>query len=282
VNAGRARAILRAVRRRRLRLLPVLATAVIAAYALIALLAPLLAPHGETEVVGSAYEPAGMTFLLGTDNLGRDMVSRLVYGARNSIFMAVLATALSFVGGTTVGFAAAVAGGWLDQVLARGVDVLIAIPRLIFALLILSVVGTSATALVLTIAMLDATRVFRIARAVAGGIVMLDFVELARARGEGVWWIMRREILPNATAPLLAELGLRFGYVFLFISTLGFLGIGIQPPSADWGSMVRENATLIPFGMLVPIVPAFAIALLSLAVNFLVDSGIADSIRLRD
>jgi peptide/nickel transport system permease protein len=146
-----------------------------------------------------------------------------------------------------------------------------AIPQLIFALLILTIVGTSVISLILVIAVLDSTRVYRLSRAVAINIVVLDFVEAAKLRGEGLWWIIRHELLPNAMPPLVAEFGLRFCYVFLFISALSFLGLGIQPPTADWGSMVRENATLISFGDITPLLPAACIAVLTIAVNFVVD-----------
>jgi peptide/nickel transport system permease protein len=121
------------------------------------------------------------------------------------------------------------------------------------------------------IALLDSTRVFRLARSVAGNLVVLDFVEAVRLRGEGMLWIARRELLPNMLAPLIAEFGIRFCFVFLFIAALSFLGIGIQPPIADWGSMIRDNATLITFGEITPILPGLAIATLTIAVNFIVD-----------
>ncbi|ROL65592.1 ABC transporter permease [Pseudomonas protegens] len=244
---------------------------VILLYIVVAVCAPLLAPYGETQVVGEGFAPWSRQFLLGTDNLGRDLFSRLVYGARNTLGIAFLTTVLAFVLGGLGGLVAALRGGWVDQGLSRLVDILMAIPQLIFALLILSVVGTSATSLVLVIALLDATRVFRLARAVAMNIVVLDFVEAARLRGEGLWWLATREILPNAAAPLIAEFGLRFCFVFLFISALSFLGLGIQPPTADWGSMVRDNAVLITFGDLSPLLPALAVALITISVNFVVD-----------
>ncbi|MGX9180538.1 ABC transporter permease [Mesorhizobium sp. BHbdii] len=245
--------------------------AVIAIYIFVAIAAPAIAPFGETEVVGGEYEPWSWVYLLGTDSLGRDMFSRLVFGARNTIGIAALATALAFLLGATVGFLSATLGGWADQLLSRFVDILMAIPSLIFALLILTIVGTSIPALVAVIAILDSTRIFRVARAVAMNIVVMDYVMAARLRGEGMWWLITREIVPNATAPLLAELGLRFCFVFLFISALSFLGLGIQPPTADWGSMVRENATLISFGDFTPLFAAAAIALLTVGVNFVVD-----------
>lgn len=244
---------------------------VIVVYILVALLAPVLAPFGETQVVGEGFAPWGGQFLLGTDNLGRDMFSRLVYGARNTLGIAFLTTVLAFLLGGLGGLIAAIKGGAIDQGLSRVVDILMAIPQLIFALLILSVVGTTATSLVLVIALLDATRVFRLSRAVAMNVVVQDFVEAARLRGEGLWWLVTREVLPNAAAPLIAEFGLRFCFVFLFISALSFLGLGIQPPTADWGSMVRDNAVLITFGDISPLLPALAVALITVSVNFVVD-----------
>ncbi|VVP26107.1 putative D,D-dipeptide transport system permease protein DdpC [Pseudomonas fluorescens] len=244
---------------------------VIVVYILVALFAPALAPYGETEVVGEGFAPWSGQFLLGTDNLGRDMFSRLVYGARNTLGIAFLTTVLAFLLGGFCGLIAAIKGGGVDQGLSRVVDILMAIPQLIFALLILSVVGTTATSLVLVIALLDATRVFRLSRAVAMNVVVQDFVEAARLRGEGLWWLVTREVLPNAAAPLIAEFGLRFCFVFLFISALSFLGLGIQPPTADWGGMVRDNAVLITFGDISPLLPALAVALITVSVNFVVD-----------
>ncbi len=244
---------------------------IIVLYVAVALFAPLLAPYGETQVVGEGFAPWSGQFLLGTDNLGRDMFSRLVYGARNTLGIAFLTTTLAFLLGGLGGLVAAIEGGLIDQGLSRVVDVLMAIPQLIFALLILSVVGTNATSLVLVIALLDSTRVFRLSRAVAMTVVVQDFVEAARLRGEGLWWLVTREVLPNAAAPLIAEFGLRFCFVFLFISALSFLGLGIQPPTADWGSMVRDNAVLITFGDISPLLPALAVALITVSVNFVVD-----------
>lgn len=255
---------------------------VIATYAVLAIFAPVLTPFGESEIVASEFEPWGEDYILGTDNLGRDMLTRLIYGARNTIGIAFLTTCLAFVIGGFAGFMAAALGGWTDQVLGRIVDVLMAIPQLIFALLILTIAGTSIPVLIIVIALLDSTRVFRLARAVAMNIVVMDFVEVARLRGEGLWWVMHREVLPNAMPPLVAEFGLRFCFVFLFISALSFLGLGIQPPTADWGSMVRDNATLITFGDITPLLPAGAIALLTVGVNFVVDFFLHQTSGLRD
>jgi peptide/nickel transport system permease protein len=244
---------------------------VIIVYVLTAIFAPVIAPFGEREVVGGQFLPWDSTHLLGTDNLGRDMFSRLVYGARNSVGIAFATTMLAFLVGSLLGLLAAAVGGWLDQVLSRAVDVLMAIPALIFQLLLLTIVGTSIVNLILVIALIDSTRVFRLARAVAMNIVVMDYIEAAKLRGEGLWRLITREILPNAAAPLVAEFGLRFCFVFISISSLSFLGLGIQPPTADWGSMVRDNATLITFGDITPLLPAGAIALLTVAVNIVVD-----------
>ena len=148
--------------------------------------------------------------------------------------------------GGALGLIAAVLGGWVDQVLSRAVDVLMAIPQLIFALVLLSIFGPSVVNLILIIAVLDSTRVFRLTRAVAMNVVVMDFVEAARLHGEKLGWIMRREVLPNILPPLVAEFGLRFCFVFLTISALSFLGLGIQPPTADWGSMVERTPPSSP------------------------------------
>jgi peptide/nickel transport system permease protein len=244
---------------------------VVCAYLIIALFAPLLAPYGESDIVGDQYQAWSAQFIFGTDQLGRDMLSRIIFGARNTIGIAVLTTGLSFLIGGSLGLLASVLGGWADQVLSRFVDILMAIPQLIFALVLLLIFGSSVINLILIIAVLDSTRVFRLTRAVAMNVVVLDFVEAARLQGEKIGWIMTREVLPNILPPLIAEFGLRFCFVFLTIAALSFLGLGIQPPTADWGSMVRENATLINYGDITPLLPAGAIALLTVGVNFIVD-----------
>ncbi|WP_092226287.1 ABC transporter permease subunit [Desulforhopalus singaporensis] len=236
-----------------------------------AVFAPVICPFGETEVVGDTWLLASADHLLGTDHLGRDMFTRLIFGARNTIAIAMIITILSFLIGTVTGFFAAIMGGWADLVISRIVDILMAFPTLIFALMVLSVVGTGTLPLIVVIALLDSTRVYRLSRAVAMDIAVMEYVEAARLRGEKLWWLMRDEILPNAMPPLVAEFGLRFCFVFLFIAALSFLGLGIQPPTADWGGMVRENAGAITFGIMTPLYPAAAIALLTIGVNLIVD-----------
>ncbi len=236
-----------------------------------ALLAPVIAPYGEAELVGGVWEPFSAQFWLGTDNLGRDLLSRLLYGARMTIFVAAAATVLSFARGVILGFTAAVMRGWTDQALSRGIDLLMAIPTLIFALVVLSVLPTTLVTLILVMAVLDSTRVFRIGRAVAVDISVQDFVEAAKVRGEKKLWIIFHEILPNALSPLIAEFGLRFAFAVLFLSALSFLGLGIQPPAADWGGMVKENKDGVVFGVPAALIPGAAIAALAVSVNLVVD-----------
>jgi len=255
---------------------------VILIYAICAIFAPLIAPYGEAAIVGKAYQPAGPEFLLGTDQIGRDLYSRLIYGARNTIGIALVTTLISFIVGGSLGVLTALKRGWFDQGVSRVVDAFLAIPVLVFALMLLAVFGRSIFNLILILALLDSTRVFRLARSVALNVVVMDFVESARLRGENLGWIVFKEIVPNIMAPLITEFGLRFCFVFLTISALSFLGVGIQPPTADWGSMVAENKTLITFGNPTPLYPAGAIALLTVAVNFVVDWFLSKTSGLRD
>ena len=255
---------------------------VVSGFGFCAIFAPWLAPYGQSEIVGDVWEPLFGEFFFGTDQIGRDMLSMLIYGARNMIALALLTTACAFGLGSLLGFLAATMGGWVDQVLSRFVDVVISIPTLIFALIVLSSTGTSILALVTVIAIIYAMPVYRIARAVAMDIEVMDYVEAARLRGEGLWWIMRREILPNALTPLAAEFGLRFCFVFLLISGLSFLGLGLQPPLADWGAMVRDNGGGIAWGFMHPLVPATCIALLTIGINLIVDSAVQKASGLRE
>ena len=264
-------------------------------YAIFAIFAGVIAPYGQDEIiqgVAANITPGGdpamggnPAFPLGTDQIGRDILSRLIFGAQNTVGIAFATTLLAFFIGGSLGFLAAVVGGWLDQLLSRAVDVLMAIPSLIFALLLMTIASVWSSRLgipltvfmVLIIAVIDSTRVFRLARAVGQNIVVMDYIEAAKLRGEGMWYLVFREILPNATAPLLAEFGLRFCFVFLTIAALSFLGVGIQPPLADWGTMVRDLAAFInfaqfaPLAATAPLLAASAIALLTVAVNFVVD-----------
>ncbi|WLS07863.1 ABC transporter permease [Shinella sumterensis] len=236
-----------------------------------AVFAPLIAPYSESQIVGSVWEPMGGQYLLGTDNLGRDLFSRLIFGARTTIFVALAATVLSFSLGMLLSFIAAVTGGFIDQIFSRFNDLMMAIPTLIFALVVLAVLPQQLWILILVMAILDSTRVYRIGRAVALDVAVMEFVEAARLRGEGTGWIIFKEILPNTLSPLLAEFGLRFAFSILFLSTLSFLGLGIQPPAADWGGMVKDNKDGIIFGISAALIPGGAIAALAICVNLVVD-----------
>ncbi|WP_294642930.1 ABC transporter permease [uncultured Aureimonas sp.] len=249
----------------------VLGLALVALFLMLAAFAPVLAPHSPVQPVGGVWDPASPEAWLGTDNLGRDLLSRLIWGARLTFLVAAAATLLAFALGASLGFLAAVAGGRVDQVLSRGNDVVMSVPTLIFALVVLSILPKSLPVLILVMAVLDSTRVFRVSRAIAGDLAVMDFVEVARLRGEGWLWIIRREILPNAWSPLLAEFGLRFAFAVIFLSTLSFLGLGIQPPEADWGGLVLENKDGLLFGVTAALVPGLAIAVLAVGVNLVVD-----------
>jgi len=240
-------------------------------YFLAAIFAGLLAPYGMAEVVGDSWEPWSATHLLGTDSIGRDLLSRMIWGGQTTIFIAAAATVLSFTMGSVLGFLAAVSGGWVDQLLSRTVDLMMSIPALISALVVLSVLPVTIPTLIVVMGILDSTRVYRLARAVAVDIAVMDYVEAARLRGERQAWIIFREILPNAVSPLVSEMGLRFIFAVLFISTLSFLGLGVQPPLADWGGIVKENREGIVYGIPAALIPAFAIATLAISVNLVAD-----------
>jgi len=235
------------------------------------LVGPLLAPYGQNEIVGSPFDPPSAQFWFGLDQNGRDMFSRLLAGAQMSIGVSLAASLISFAVGIPLGFLAAILGGWVDTVLSRIVDTVMCIPVLISALVVLQALGSSIPVLIFTIALLDSTRVFRLARVVAQGITVLEYAETARLRGENMVWLVTREILPNALPPLIAEFGMRFCFTFLFVAGLSFLGLGIQPPFADWGGMVKDNQQAILYGLYAPLFPAAAIALLTIGVNLVVD-----------
>ena len=240
-------------------------------FVFLAVFAPWIAPYNQSETVGDTWAAASSTSWFGTDQIGRDLMSRIIYGARMTIGIALATTVLSFLIGTTLGLLASTGGNVIDQILSRIVDIMLSIPLLVFALIILSMFGSSIPTLVITIAVLDSTRVFRLARAVSMNIAVLEYVEAAKLRGEGLWWVMTKEVLPNVLPPMISEFGLRFCFNFLFVAGLSFLGLGIQPPFADWGGMVRENGKAISFGLVAPLYPAAMIALMTIGVNLIVD-----------
>ena len=208
---------------------------------------------------------------MGSDYLGRDTLSRILWGARTTIGIAFLATMFAYVIGITTGIAAAVKTGWVDMGMSRVNDAILALPTIMLGLIIIAALGSSIPILIGTAAVIYAASVFRIARALGQDIMVQDFVEVAKARGEGVWWIIFREVLPNAAMPLATDFGLRLVFVVLFISSLSFLGLGVQPPTADWGSMVRENLQGLGYGSYAAIWPALSIASFTISVNLIVD-----------
>jgi peptide/nickel transport system permease protein len=261
-----------------------LGVAIVAFWVLMVFIGPYVAPFHEADIIAddSYLEPGYVTegegiHWLGTDYLERDIFSRILWGARTTIGISLTATILAYLMGVTLGIAAAVRGGWLDMILSRVNDAILSLPTIMLGLLIVVALGTSIPILIGTAAIIYASSVFRIARALGQDIMVMDYVEAAQARGENLWWIITREVLPNAAMPLATDFGLRLVFVVLFISSLSFLGLGIQPPAADWGSMVRQNLEGLGYGSYAPIWPALAIASFTIAINLIVDDISAKS-----
>ncbi len=271
--------MLRDLRRRNVTVLVCLC--ILAAAVFIALFGPALAPFGEGQIVAAPFLPSSASHWLGTDFLGRDVASRIIYGLRVTLGVGLGITAVGFSVGSGFGFLAATLGGRLEQVMSRLNDAFISFPSMMIALVVIAGLGSSMPVLILTVGLIDATRVFRVARALAADILVRDFVEVARLRGEGLGWVMLHEILPNTIAPLLAEFGIRFTYAILFISSLSFLGLGVQPPHSDLGLMVQENVRGLVLGAYTPIYPALVIAIVTVSVNLVVDRYIENSKRSR-
>jgi peptide/nickel transport system permease protein len=249
-----------------------LAPGIVLFWVVIAFIGPAIAPYDVGEILDAGiFEGLSSTNYLGTDYFGRDILSRILAGARYTVGIGLAATGISVGLGMLSGLAAAATGGWFDTVLSRFLDALISIPSKMFALVVVAAFGSSLTVLILTLGIIYLPGCYRMVRSIAINIAGQDFVTVARARGEGTFHIMVREILPNMIGPVLADFGLRFVYVVLLLSSLSFLGLGVQPPSADWGSLVRENIGGLPYGAPAVIMPAFAIASLTVAVNLSID-----------
>lgn len=247
--------------------------AVILFWALIAVCAPLVTPYPIGEIVDLDYfGPITRQFWLGTDYLGRDMLSRVLMGARYTVGISLAAVALAGLAGVGLGMAAAVIGGWFDAVLSRFLDALNSIPSKLFGLVVVAGVGSSIPVLIATLAVIYTPGAYRFARALAVNVAAMDYVTVARVRGEGTPYLVAQEILPNILGPVLADLGLRFVFVVLLLSGLSFLGLGVQPPNADWGALVRENVGGLPFGAPAVLVPSLAIASLTIGVNLFIDN----------
>ena len=240
----------------------------------VAVIGPFVAPHSPSEFVGAPYAHPSSTALLGTDSLGRDVFSRFLWGGRSVLGLALAATALGLALGVTIGLVAAYASATTDDILMRAMDVILAFPSLVLALVAVATVGPKLWLLVLVVGITTAPRVSRVTRGSSVEIVERDFVSAAEAMGESRRKILLGEILPNVASPLLVEASLRLTYSVGLIAALSFLGFGLQPPAADWGLMINENRqglTVQPWGVVAPVV---AIALLTIGTS-LIGDGVA-------
>ena len=260
-----------------------LGTVIVVFWVFVAVFGQVLAPLGENELPFpddySEFQMPREGAWLGTDESDRDVLSRLMYGAGRTIGISFAATVLAYFLGVTMGIGAAISTPRVDMIISRINDAFLSLPTIMLGLVVVAAVGSSIPVLIVTAGVIYATVVFRLARALGQEIMVMDFVEAARVRGEGRWWIITREIWPNAAMPLMTDFGLRLIYVILFISSLSFLGLGVQPPQADWGSMVRENLGALSYGAsVIPVIaPAIAIASLTVAINLIVDDVSAHS-----
>lgn len=257
----------------RVNMVGLVSAAIILFWAVVALIAPMITPYPIGEIVDWDYfGPPTSQFLMGTDYLGRDVFSRILMGARFTVGISLAAVILACFIGVTMGMIAAVVGGFFDQALSRVIDAFNSIPSKLFGLVVVAAVGSSIPVLILTLTAIYAPGSYRFARALAVNINTMDFVTVARARGESTPYLIREEILPNIIGPVLADFGLRFVFIVLLLSGLSFLGLGVQPPYADWGALVKENILGLPFGAPAVVFPSIAIASLTIAVNMLIDN----------
>lgn len=260
------------VRRRRLLSLRLLPPAIVLFWIAMAFVGPSIAPYDLGEILDAGiFDGMSRANLLGTDYFGRDMLSRILGGTRYTVGIALAATGIAVTAGTLLGLAAASIGGFFDAALSRFLDAMISIPSKLLGLVVVAAFGSSIPVLIVTLGIIYIPGCYRMVRSVAVNVAALDFITVARARGEGSFYIMVREILPNMIGPVLADFGLRFVYVVLLLSSLSFLGLGVQPPNADWGSLVRENLAGLAYGAPAVITPALAIASLTIAVNLSID-----------
>ena len=269
-----------------------LGVVIVAFWAIIVVIGPYIAPYHEADFLDESlfvvpgsddmypdtdFQPPSKIAWLGTDYLGRDVLSRILFGARTTIGISLGACFLAYVVGVTLGIAAAVGTERFDMVLSRLNDAFKAIPHIMLALVVIAAIGSTVPILILVVGFIYATSVYRIARALGQDVMVSDFVEAARVRGEGSWWIITREILPNIAMLLATDFGVRFVYFILFIAALSFLGLGVQPPMSDWGSMVKENLVGLAYGAVAPLVPSVAIATLTISIYLIVDDISAHS-----
>lgn len=257
----------------RMNLVGRLSALVILAWGVVALIGPWISPYPPGRIVDyDYYSPISSAFWMGTDYLGRDILSRTLLGARYTVGISLASVSLACFTGVVLGMTAAVLGGWFDTLLSRFLDALSSIPSKLFGLVVVAAMGSSITVLILLLAVIYTPGSYRFARALAVNINTTDYITVARARGERTGYLVIQEILPNITGPVLADLGLRFVFIVLLLSGLSFLGLGVQPPNADWGSLVRENIGGLPFAAPAVLFPCLAIASLTISVNMLIDN----------
>ncbi|KNY33843.1 MULTISPECIES: ABC transporter permease [unclassified Agrobacterium] len=246
---------------------------VIFLWAMVAIFAPYLIPHPVGEIVDLDYfGPMTSDLWLGSDYLGRDVFSRILMGARFTVGISLAAVTIACTCGVVLGMCAAVVGGWFDAALSRFLDAVNSIPSKLFGLVVVAAVGSSIPVLIVTLSVIYTPGAYRFARALAVNVNTMDFVTVARVRGESLLYLISSEILPNIVRPVLADLGVRFVFIVLLLSGLSFLGLGLQPPNADWGALVRENIGGLPFAAPAVIFPSLAIASLTISVNLLIDN----------
>lgn len=260
------------LRRLAARPLSLLGLVIVSFFLLIALIGPLVAPYEFDSLIrGAARQPPSSLYWFGTDKLGRDVFSRVLWGAREVIAIPGIATSIAVVLGTALGLALGYFGGWIDEVISRVLDSLLSIPALLLALVMLGTIGPSPVGIVIVIVLLYVPIVTRVIRSATLNVRSSGFIEAARLRGESNWYILFRELLPSVLPALTVEAALRFSYAIFLTASLGFLGLGVQPPSPDWGRMVneaREGYARTPWALWFP---AGAIATLVIGVNLLAD-----------
>ena len=257
-----------------------LGAVVVALWLTAAIVGPWIAPYPIGAIVADdVFQPASLRHLLGSDYLGRDVLSRILTGARYTVGLALASAAAASLMGASLALFAAVSARWIDEVLSRFMDAMISVPSKVLALVMVAGFGASTPLLLIILAVTYTPGAYRISRALAVGLNQMDYVQAARARGEGRFYIARSEILPNMINPVLADFGLRFGFVVLLLSGLSFLGLGVQPPNADLGSLVRENTSGLPQAAPAIVAPAVAIATLTIGLNLLIDGLSGDRVR---
>ncbi len=239
---------------------------------LVAVLGPYVAPHASTQPIGAPFSGPSGGAPLGTDFLGRDVLSRLLFGGRSVIGLAAAATALAYLVGLTIGLVAGYSRTIADPLLMRTVDVMLAFPPLLFLLVLIAGAGSSVGVLVLGVAIIQAPSISRIVRTATLEVAVRGYVEAAVARGERAAAVISREVLPNILAPVLVDAGLRFTYSILIIASVNFLGLGLQPPDSDWARMIGENRAYISLNSLAVVAPAAMIAILTIGVNLTGDA----------